>query len=163
MKKCVIPILIILAMLSGCGTQETMETISDVEAAPVMAEMREISLVLPEEAASPTVESDSERLYLCEDYEITVQILDGGDLNQTVKTLSGYDRDALTVLATRKENLDCYEFVWASAGEQGELVGRAMILDDGCYHYCVSILGDSAQAMENKVLWNDMFRSFTLV
>ena len=149
-------------MLSGCGTQETMETISDVEAAPVMAEMREISLVLPEEAASPTVESDSERLYLCEDYEITVQILDGGDLNQTVKTLSGYDRDALTVLATRKENLDCYEFVWASAGEQGELVGRAMILDDGSYHYCVSVLGDADSAAENQVYWEDLFRSFAL-
>jgi hypothetical protein len=150
-------------MLSGCAAQETMETVSDAMDTPVMAQIREISLELPEEAASPTVESDSERLYLCEDYEITVQILDGGDLNQTVKTLSGYDRDVLTVLSTRKDNLDRYEFVWACAGEQGELVGRAMILDDGCYHYCVSVLGDAAQAMENKVLWDDMFQSFTLV
>ena len=163
MKKCVILALVVLAMLTGCGAQETMETISDVQAAPVMAQMREISVVLPEEAASPTVESGSERLYLCEDYEITVQILDGGDLNQTVKTLSGYERDALTVLSTRKDNLDSYEFVWACAGEEGDLVGRAMILDDGCYHYCVSILGDATQAMENKVLWDDMFHSFTLV
>lgn len=163
MKKCAILMLMILLMLSGCGAEETMETVSDVLDTPVMAQMREISLVLPEEAASPTVESDSERLYLCEDYEITVQILDGGDLNRTVKTLSGYDRDVLTVLSTRKENLDCYEFVWACAGEEGELVGRAMVLDDGDYHYCVSILGDAAQAVENKVLWDDMFRSFSLV
>lgn len=162
MKKCVILMLIVLLMLSGCAAEETMETVSDELDAPVMAQMREISLVLPEEAASPTVESDSERLYLCEDYEITVQILEGGDLNQTVKTLSGYDRDALTVMSTRKDNLDSYEFVWASTGEQGELVGRAMVLDDGCYHYCVSVLGDAQQAMENKVLWDDMFQSFTL-
>ena len=163
MKKCIIPALIVLAMLSGCAAQETMETVSDVPAAPVVAPLREISMALPEEAASPTVESDSQRLYLCEDYEITVQILDGGDLNQTVKTLSGYDRDALTVLSTRKDNLDCYEFVWACAGEEGELVGRGMVLDDGYCHYCVSILGEAEQAMENKVLWDDMFRSFTLV
>lgn len=163
MKKCIIPALIVLSMLSGCAAQDTMETISDVQAAPAMAQMREISLVLPEEAASPTVESDSERLYLCEDYEITVQILDGGDLDQTVKTLSGYERDVLTVLSTHKDDLDSYMFVWACAGEEGELVGRAMILDDGCYHYCVSVLGDASQAMENKVLWDDMFGSFTLV
>ena len=163
MKKCVILMLIVLLMLSGCAAEETIETVSDVLDTPVMAQMREISLVLPEEAASPTVESDSERLYLCEDYEITVQILDGGNLDQTVKTLSGYERDVLTVLSTSQDNLDCHEFVWACAGEQGELVGRAMILDDGCYHYCVSILGDARQAMENKVLWDDMFRSSTLV
>ena len=163
MKKCIIPALIVLSMLSGCAAQDTMETISDVQAAPAMAQMREISLVLPEEAASPTVESDSERLYLCEDYEITVQILDGGDLDQTVKTLSGYERDVLTVLSTHKDDLDSYMFVWACAGEESELVGRAMILDDGCYHYCVSVLGDASQAMENKVLWDDMFGSFTLV
>ena len=162
MKKCIILVLITILILSGCGAQETMETISDEQAAPVMAQMREISLVLPEEAASPTVESDSERLYLCEDYEITVQILDGGNLDETVKTLSGYDRDVLTVLTTRKDNLDRHEFVWACAGEEGELVGRAMVLDDGSYHYCVAILGDAQQAMENKVLWDDMFQSFTL-
>ena len=162
MKKCIILVLITILILSGCGAQETMETISDEQAAPVMAQMREISLVLPEEAASPAVESDSERLYLCEDYEITVQILDGGNLDETVKTLSGYDRDVLTVLTTRKDNLDRHEFVWACAGEEGELVGRAMVLDDGSYHYCVAILGDAQQAMENKVLWDDMFQSFTL-
>lgn len=162
MKKCIIPALIAFAVLSGCGAQETVETVSDALDAPVMAQMREISLVLPEEAASPTVESDSERLYLCEDYEITVQILDGGNLDQTVKTLSGYGRDVLTVVSTRKDDLDCHEFVWACSGEQGERVGRAMILADGSYHYCVSILGDAQQAMENKVLWDDMFQSFTL-
>lgn len=163
MKKCMILVLSLLLMLSGCGAQETMETVSDTMDTPVMAQMREISLALPEEAASPTVESDSQRLYLCEDYEITVQILDGGDLNQTVKTLSGYDRDVLTVMSTRKDNLDSHEFVWACTGEEGDLVGRAMILDDGSYHYCVSILGDAQQALENKVLWDDMFQSFTLV
>ena len=162
MKKCAILILAVLLMLSGCAAEETMETVSDVLDAPVMAQMREISLVLPEEAASPTVESDSERVYLCEDYEITVQILDGGNLDQTVKTLSGYERDVLTVVSTRKDNLDRHEFVWACAGEEGDLVGRAMILDDGCYHYCVCVLGEAEQAMENKVLWDDMFRSFTL-
>ena len=65
MKKCIILVLITILILSGCGAQETMETISDEQAAPVMAQMREISLVLPEEAASPAVEADSERLYLC--------------------------------------------------------------------------------------------------
>lgn len=163
MKKTIAIVIILLLALTGCGTQEVMETVTDELATPVMAQMREISLQLPEEAASPTVESDSERLYLCEDYEISVQILAGGDLSRTVKTLSGYERDALTVMTTQKDDLDSYTFVWACAGEQGDRVGRAVILDDGNYHYCVSILGDAEQAMENKVLWDDMFNSFTLV
>ncbi len=162
MKKCFGIVLLISLLLTGCAAEPTVETIADGLAAPVMASPREISVQLPEEAASPAVESDSGRLYICEDYEISVQILEGGDLSQTVKTLSGYNRDALTVMNMRQDNLNCYKFVWASAGEAGDQVGRAMILDDGYYHYCVSILGDAEQAQENQVFWEDMFASFTL-
>lgn len=162
MKKCFIFVFVLALMLTGCASEEVMETVADEQVTPVMAQMREISVVLPEEAASPTVESDSGRLYLCESYEISVQILDGGDLDRTVKTLSGYDREALTVMNTQQEALDCYEFVWASAGEQGDRVGRAMILDDGNYHYCISVLGEAEQAAANRVYWDDMFGSFTL-
>ncbi len=162
MKKCIVIVLVLAAVLTGCAAQETMETIADDLAAPVMAVPREISIQLPEEAASPAVESGNGRLYICEDYEISVQILDGGDLDRTVKTLSGYDRQALTVINTQQDTLGCYEFVWASAGEQGDRVGRAMVLDDGSYHYCVSVLGDAEQAVENQVFWDDMFGTFTL-
>lgn len=163
MKKTrIIAITVLALLLTGCGAQETMETISDEILQPVSAEMRQIYLELPSEAASPTVESGSDRLYQCETYEIYVQTLAAGDLNATIQTLSGYDRDSLTVMQTLKDGFDCYKFVWASAGEEGDLVGRCMILSDGSYHYCVSILGDADCAAENQIHWDTLFDSFTL-
>lgn len=162
MKKTKVIIAVLALLLSGCGAQETAETIADEILQPVSAQMRQIWLELPSEAASPTVESGSDRLYQCETYEIYVQTLEGGDLNATIQALSGYDRDSLTVMQTRKDGFDCYEFVWASVGEAGDLVGRGMILSDGSYHYCVSILGDAACAAENQIYWDTLFDSFAL-
>ena len=108
------------------------------------------------------MESGSDRLYQCDSYDIRVQTLAGGDLSATVRDLSGYEQEDLTLIHTVRDGLDCYEFVWASAGEGGDQVGRAMILDDGIYHYCVSVLGDAAAASENQVYWEDLFHSFRL-
>lgn len=162
MKKCWIISLSLLLLLSGCGAAETMETVSDEMAAPVMAQPKQIYVELPGEAASPAVESDSGRLYLCGDYEISVQILDGGDLESTVRTLTGYEKDTLTVMETMRNELNCYEFVWYSAGETGDRVGQATILDDGSFHYCLSVLGDAEKAPGHQVFWDQMFQSFRL-
>lgn len=162
MKKILLTIAAAALLLSGCAAEETFETISDHIVQPVLAEMRQISVVLPAEAASPTVESDSGRIYLCQDYEISIQTLESGDLRSTVSVLSGYDMEALTVMATQKGDVDCYRFVWASAGENGDRVGQAMILDDGSYHYCLSVLGDADTAQQNQLSWEEMFGSFSL-
>ena len=60
-KRCVVALLALL--LSGCGAQETFETISDEQIQPVSAEMREILVDLPAEAASPVSESEAGRMY----------------------------------------------------------------------------------------------------
>lgn len=162
LKKWKIGVAILALLLSGCGAEETMETIADEIVTPVSAQIRDIYLELPGEAASPAVESGSDRLYQCETYDIRVQTMTGGDLNATILTLSGYAREDLTVMQTRKDGYDCYSFAWACVGESGDMVGRAMILSDGTYHYCVSILGDADFASENQVYWQDIFDSFTL-
>ena len=162
MKKTRVIIAVIALLLAGCGDTETVETISDEILQPVSAEMRQIYLELPGEAASPAVESGSDRLYQCDTYDIRVQILEGGDLNRTIQALSGYEKESLTVIETRQDGWDCYEFVWASVGESGDQIGRAMILSDGSYHYCVSVLGDAASRVENQVHWDGLFDSFTL-
>lgn len=162
MKKTRILIGLLALLLCACGSEETLETVSDEIVQPVSAEMRQIYLELPAEAASPAVESGADRLYQCETYDIRVQTLEGGDLDKTIQTLSGYPRDSLTVMQTLKDGWDCYEFVWVSAGEDGDLVGRAMILSDGSYHYCVSVLGEAACMLENQVHWDGLFDSFTL-
>lgn len=154
---------VFLAMfLGGCAAQETMETLGDTLDVAVSAETHQIQLVLPAQAASPTVESDTDRLYQCDTYDIRVQTFPGGDLGASIRTVSGYEMDTLTVLETEKEGYPCYEFVWVSAGEKGDLVGRGMILADGDSHYCVSVLGQAQWRMENQVYWQELFDSFTL-
>ena len=95
-----------------------------------------------------------------QDYEIIQETLASGNLNATIETLCGYSKDQLTVLQTRQDDLDRYEFVWTTAGERGELLGRAVILDDGDYHYCMTVLRD---AEESIVVWQDVFASFALL
>lgn len=162
MKKCWMIILLAL-FLSGCGAEETMETISDNWVQPVMAQPREISVSLPGEAAIPAVESESGRIYVCEDYEITIQTMESGDLNATIQNVSGYDKDNLTVMETAQDGAKRYDFVWATAGEKGERLGRAVILDDGSYHYVMTVLRDADTTETLQVVWSDVFDSFRLV
>lgn len=162
MRKYWVLLSVLLLMLTGCAAEETFETVADELIQPVIAEQKQIYVELPGAAASPAVESDSGRLYMCGDYDISVQILDGGDLSATVRTLTGFEPEELTVMETQRDDLACYEFVWASAGETGDQVGRAMILDDGSYHYCLMVLGDAEKAAQNQVFWEDMFNTFRL-
>lgn len=162
MKKCWMILMVLALLLAGCGAEETMETVADEQVAQVLAQQRQVYVELPGEAASPAVESDSGRLYLCGDYEISIQTLEGGDTDATVRTLTGYGREALTMLQTRNEGLVCWEFAWASAGETGDMVGRAMVIDDGSYHYCLRVLADADTAEQNRAVWDRMFESFRL-
>lgn len=154
--------LMMMGLLTGCGAEETFETVADEQAEQVIAQQRQIYVELPGEAASPAVESDSGRLYLCGDYEICIQTLEGGDRNATVRTLSGYEEAEVTVMELEREDARCWSFVWTSAGETGDMVGRAMVLDDGSYHYCLSVLADAETSRQNQAAWDRMFETFRL-
>ena len=160
MKKIIITLLALL--LTGCSAEETFETISDEIIQPVMAQPGEILVSLPGETAMPAMESDSGRMYLASDYEIYIQTMDSGDLNETIKTASGYEKDAITVMHTRWEGIDRYEFVWSCAGENGDRIGRGVILDDGDYHYIMTVLRDAESTAATQISWNDVFSSFCL-
>lgn len=160
MKKIVLVLLALL--LTGCSAEETFETISDEILQPVMAQPREILVSLPGETAMPAMESDSGRMYLASDYEIYIQTMDSGDLNATIKTVSGYEKDSITVMHTQWEGIDRYEFVWSSAGENGDRIGRGVILDDGDYHYVLTVLRDAETTESTQIVWKDVFDSFEL-
>ena len=162
MKKYLWMLLPVL-LLCGCGAQETMETISDEILLPVMAQPRDISVQLPGETALPVVENDAGRIYICDEYEIVLQTMDAGDLNRTVRSLSGMEQAQLTVLETASDDVTRHEFVWTSAGERGEQLGRAVVLDDGTYHYCLSVLRSAEKADKSQINWNQVFGSFKLV
>lgn len=156
-------ILALLLTLSGCGSAETYETVADEMYIPVMAEPGEIWVELPEDSVMPAMESENGRLYICDEYEVAVQTLQSGDLDATVRTVSGYALEELTVLQTGSGELDRYEFVWTMAGELGQRIGRATILDDGDYHYVLCATIDAEKIEEYQEVWNGIFESFSLV
>lgn len=155
-------ILMTALLLCGCGAEETLETVADELVVPVMAQPKKISVSLPGEAAMPAVESDSGRIYVCRDYEIVIQTYPAGDLDGTIEELSGCSRDALTVMGTQQDGACRYDFVWASAGEGGDQLGRAVILDDGDYHYTMVVTRPADTTETSQVTWSQVFGSFAL-
>ena len=165
MKKWIVWItaLLMVILLTGCGKGEVFETMNDhIEAAPVAA-TQPMQSILPEEAAVATWQSENGgKLFLCDGYTVTAHTTPSGDVNATIQTLSGYEKDQLTVMQTETDRATRYEFVWSCAGETGQRLGRGVILDDGNYHYCLSVLRD-ADAEKSQIVWSDVFASFQLV
>ena len=152
----------VLVMLCGCGTQQTWETVADEWIQPVMVEKQQLLVELPPEAALEVVESDAGTVYSCQDYDIYLETWASGDLNSNIRKLTGFDRADLTVMETVNPNWTRYDFVWVSASEEGEQMGRGVILDDGNFHYCLSVLGDADQSDRFRNIWQDIFASVSL-
>lgn len=162
MKKMLV-LLVLALSLTGCGEAEVFETVGDEMVQSVMAQPREVRLDLPEEAVLPAMETDNGTIYICKDYDVSIQTLESGDLEDTVRSVSGFDPKELTIMETVREEADCYEFVWTSAGEWQEQVCRSMILDDGNYHYVLTAMIEADLIEEYQEIWNGMFESFGLV
>lgn len=163
MVKKIAMALLLGLLLSGCGAKETLETVADdIPLQPVLAQPAQISVRLPDNAVSPVLESDTEQVYFCEDYEIAIETRASGDLSGTITAMTGFDPEQLTVMHTSLDGVDRYEFVWASAGEDGDRLGRGVVLDDGSYHYCMTVLRDAENQKKSQVVWSDVFSSFSL-
>lgn len=158
MKRCVCVLLAVM-FLCGCGAEETLETVSDEWMVPVMAQPREVTVRLPDNALLPVLEQDGRQLYMGDGYELILETQSSGDLDATIRHMCGFEKENLTVMQTRQDSAARYDFVWTTATEQGEQLGRGAILDDGEYHYCLSVLRDSEAAL---VVWQDVFDSFAL-
>ena len=162
MKK-VIVWMFLLCFLSGCAAQPALETVADAQVVQaVQTAPKQIFVELPEEVAVQTMEGSSGRYYLCQDYEILIQTMAGGDLSRTIREISGFEKDNLTIMHTNPAGMDRYDFVWAANAEQGEQVGRAVIVDDGSYHYVMTVLHDAADTENTQIVWRTVFETFTV-
>lgn len=159
MKK-VCFLLIFVLFLTGCQAAPTFEGVEDVYSPQPPNAPRRIALDLPEDVQ--TVAGDSGKLYLCDGYDVTVETFASGDLSNTVQLLTGFAPDALTMLQTAVSDARRYECVWTAAGENGDTVGRAVVLDDGQYHYCVTVMGNADTAGELADVWQELLNSVKL-
>ena len=97
MKRMILLFLVLL-LLTGCGVAETFETVTDEPVCEVLAQPREIHFFLAEESVLPVMETEGRKLYLCGEYDVMSQILEGGDLDRTIRQVSGFSPEDLTVI-----------------------------------------------------------------
>ena len=163
MKK-VSLILLVVLLLTGCGSVETWETLGDVpHDVPVGVQLRQVMLTLPSDAAlEASVAENGMNVYICEDYWMVLQNFEAGDLNGTVKQLSGFVPAQLTMMESNCQDHARYDWVWTAASEEGEVVCRGALLDDGRNHYTLCVFALSEQAKQVQGQWNDLFASFCL-
>ena len=153
--------LVIAVMLAGCTAEPTMETVADEQ---VLSEsvMKEITMELPGEPVLPVMRTDTGEIYICEDFEVSVETLPGGDIQRTVQMLTGFSMEDVTVMETTAGERTRYDLAWSAMGETGPEVGRAAVLCDGQYHYCLTVMTAEENAASCREMFNGLFESFTL-
>ncbi len=163
MKKLIILGLMVF-MLSGCREQTVFETVDDAYVQSVHVSAKQIVVELPQNAAVQVMENtDGEQVYLCDGYTVTLQTLPGGDMARTLKTVTGYAPDRLQPIRTQDGQFKKVQCVWSCAGEGGDQLGRCAVLDDGSFHYVVSVMADAFRAGQLQQVWQELFDSFTIL
>ena len=158
--KMICLMLMVAVLLCGCQAATTFETLQDVCYDQEENTPMQIAVSLPQ--GTTLIRNGNSRLYLCDGYDITVEVLASGDLDRTIQWLTGFSSDALTMVQTSASEMIRYECVWTSAGEDADQVGRAVILEDGGYHYCVTLTAASEQSGQVQEIWNDLLNSIAL-
>ena len=154
----------LMLLLTGCGSQETFETVTDDYVQPVMAQMQQILVSLPVDATVEVLENDNQgTIYLCDGYTVTVHTAEAGDLEKTLYTATGFSAENLPVIQTKYGGVTRTDSVWTAAGENEEQVGRVAVLDDGSYHYVLTCMTDASKMEELQPVWGELFDSFRLV
>ncbi len=149
-------------LLAGCAAPKDYETMSDMYNVPQL-EARQISVWLPEESSTATMtDGAGAMLYIFDGYTVMVETLEAGDLDKTLKQVSGFSQDRLQIITREDENVRRMECVWAAAGEGEDQIGRTVILDDGSFHYVLTLLSDASKAGELTQQWQKIASSFSL-
>lgn len=161
MKKLWI-VLALAAVLSGCAGKESFETMQDVYAPQGAQEAQRIQISLPKDAAASAMEGATGKIYFCDGYEIALETMDAGSVGETIRLLTGYKREELTVLETKLAGMTRYECAWVAVGESGDLIGRLAILDDGIHHYCLTTTALAEEAASLYQDWGALFESFSV-
>ena len=162
MKK-VLVLFFAMICLTGCRAQETFETVEDIIPAEPAAAPQQFFVSLPDDAVTPTFQDESGEIYVCQEYTITKQITESGDIAGTIRDLTGQSQEDLQVIKTTHDVFDRYDFVWTAAGEEGLQLGRACILDDGNYHYTLSTMIREESGGELRQTIQDVFDSCKLL
>lgn len=157
-------ILVCMLLLTGCGARETFETLGDVpHISATSPQMQSVAVELPGNAAlAVSGEDGGATMYECDGYLIVLQTFGSGNLSETIRALCGFGPEQLTVLESTCGDHTRYDWVWTAVAEEGDMVCRGAILDDGGYHYSLYVMAPAAASAEYSSQWNALFGSFCL-
>lgn len=162
MKKCVVWMMVAL-LLTGCAAEPVYENIGDVWAnSEPVGSPGTIEFSLPDGAQMEVLEDSDSKCYTVGEWEIWTQVYPGGDVRSTMEQETGIGGDALTIIERQTQEMSLYETAWSTTGEDGMKVGRTAVLDDGTYHYCVSVMVPETDAGEAGEFYNQILDSVTV-
>lgn len=153
-----------LLLLAGCSPSRELETVSDTMVQPQRGEMQQMVINLPETAAAAVMSAEETgTVYFCDDFVLTMQTVESGDLQRTLMDTTGYMPNQLPVMETVQGNAKRYDCIWTAAGEAGDQVGRCAVLDDGNYHYILTVMADANKSAElTQSVWNSLFSTYRI-
>ncbi len=163
MRKWLVSVIILLSVvLSACGNVDTFEVISDNIQEYQPAPQAKVKLTIPEDAALAVMSNSDCRSYESDHYQIIVQTYPSGNLDETLRQITGYNEKQLNVMKVTEDDINKYLCAWSSMSEEGELVGRCTIFDDGVYHYCLTVLVDAQESDEVRQTIDLLFSDYSL-
>lgn len=152
---------LVMVLLSGCGKGKY-----EVRQAPCGTEVETpapgvITICVTDEMSTPVMNTqEGDRLYIADNYEVSLQTLAGCSVEETLKNCTGFDRSKLMVIETQKDGMKRYDCAWSAVGEGTQFVGRTTILDDGDFHYVLTVTGDDGETVADA--WQQLADSFTV-
>ena len=148
MKKGIVWIMLML-LLTGCSSETTYETIGNVwEESEPTAVQGTMDFALPEGARMEVLEENGSKYYSVGNWEIWTQVYPSGNIRSTIELVTGLEPDMPTVVRQQVEDMTCHETAWSTTGEDGMKAARTAVLDDGNYHYCISVMVPESDAEE---------------
>ncbi len=155
--------MVLALLLTGCTQPKDFETMSDSYIEPELPLAQRVDFQLPEDAAKAVLESaEAGTLYLCDNYSVAVQTLPAGNLDATLREVTGYGAEKVQLWEKKEGELSRLVCVWTAAGEGGDQMGKATILDDGNYHYVLSVMAAAEDAGELADTWQILMESFNI-
>jgi len=162
MKKWLMGVtLMLVAVLCGCNG-ELYEVVGDVSTIEPDITPQKVRFEVPKDENITVMNTDKGVLYLGENYDISLQICPSGNLDQTMRAVTGYSRKQLAITELSEKNVDRYVCAWSAVSDEGELVGRCTILDDGRFHYCLTVLVKADMAGELRNTVDAVFADYSL-
>ena len=144
-------------ILTGCAAAPTFETLGPVNHAQADAvQEEEILICLPDDAQQF---GDS---YFCGDYYFEIKTVSAGDLDATIRAMCGFSQQELTVMTAGTEKYNRYEWVWSATGDEGEVICRAAVIDDGSHYHCLTTVAPAEKGGALRESWNLLFSSFQI-